>query len=216
MIQKTGFDNERYIKEQTAEILITRFDEQPAAINIQKQTGKTRHIRLYTLFYQRLSDGCGNELSAKMEMIRRYFRYRCEYAMGFADRETVQRVELFLKDFNLEPEERSVVTPAREAAGAAPAEARDYERGNEGIFCGAALELKDGTIITGSNLSLMHAVKHLAEIPDKIKLLPSHITDSVKNLKTEILDEKSASLDLEEALIAISISAANNPAAQLA
>lgn len=155
-------------------------------------------------------------LSAKMEMIRRYFRYRCEYAMGFADRETVQRVELFLKDFNLEPEKRSVVTPAREAAGAAPAEARDYERGNEGIFCGAALELKDGTIITGSNLSLMHAVKHLAEIPDKIKLLPSHITDSVKNLKTEILDEKSASLDLEEALIAISISAANNPAAQLA
>lgn len=162
--------------------------------------------------------------AAKMEMIRRYFRYRCEYAMGFADKETVQRVELFLKDFNLVPEERSVVTPAREAAGVAPAEARDYERGNEGIFCGAALELKDGTIIKGSNSSLMHAatsmvihaVKHLAEIPDKIKLLPSHITDSVKNLKTEILDETSVSLDLEEALIAISISATNNPAAQLA
>jgi uncharacterized protein (UPF0371 family) len=103
-------------------------------------------------------------------------------------------------------------------------EARDYERGNEGIFCGAALELKDGTIITGSNSSLMHAatsmvlhaIKHLAEIPDKIKLLPPHITDSVKNLKTEILDEKSLSLDLEEALIAVSISATNNPAAQLA
>ena len=162
--------------------------------------------------------------AAKMEIIRRYFRYRCEYAMGFTDKETVQRVELFLKDFNLVPEERSVVTPAREAAGAAPVEARDYERGNEGIFCGAALELKDGTIITGSNSSLMHAatsmvlhaIKHLAEIPDKIKLLPPHITDSVKKLKTEILDEKSLSLDLEEALIAVSISATNNPAAQLA
>lgn len=162
--------------------------------------------------------------ASKMEIIRRYFRYRCEYAMGFADKETVQRVELFLKDFNLEPEERPVVTPAREAAVKPPAEARDYERGNEGIFCGAALELKNGKIITGSNSSLMHAassmvlhaVKHLAEIPDKIKLLPPHITDSVKNLKTEILDEKSVSLDLEEALIAISISATNNPAAQLA
>jgi len=162
--------------------------------------------------------------ASKMEMIRRYFRYRCEYAMGFADRETVQRVELFMKDFNLAPEERPVVTPAREAAGMAPAGARDYERGNEGIFCGAALELKDGTIVTGSNSSLMHAatsmvlhaVKHLAEIPDKIKLLPPQITDSVKNLKTEILNEKSLSLDLEEALIAISISATNNPAAQLA
>jgi uncharacterized protein (UPF0371 family) len=162
--------------------------------------------------------------AAKMEIIRRYFRYRCEYAMGFSDKETVQRVELFIKDFNLLPEERAVVTPAREAAGVAPSGARDYERGNEGIFCGAALELKDGTIITGSNSSLMHAstsmvihaIKHLAEIPDKIKLLPPHITDSVKNLKTEILDEKSVSLDLEEALIAISISATNNPAAQLA
>lgn len=38
----------------------------------------------------------------------------------------------------------------------------------------------------------------------------------MKNLKTEILDEKSVSLDLEEALIAISISATSNPAAQLA
>jgi len=162
--------------------------------------------------------------AAKMEIIRRYFRYRCEYAMGFADKETVQRVELFLKDFNLQPEERSIVTPAREAAGAAPPGARDYERGNDGIFCGAAIELKNGTIITGSNSSMMHAatsmvlhaVKHLAEIPDKIKLLSSQITDSVKNLKTEILDEKTVSLDLEEALIAISISATNNPAAQLA
>lgn len=162
--------------------------------------------------------------AAKMEIIRRYFRYRCEYAMGFADKETVQRVELFLKDFNLLPEERPVVTPAREAAGTAPAGERDYERGNEGIFCGAAIELKNGKIITGSNSSMMHAatsmvlhaIKHLAEIPDKIKLLPPQITDSVKNLKTEILDEKTVSLDLEEALIAISISATNNPAAQLA
>ena len=37
--------------------------------------------------------------AAKQEVIRRYFRYRCEYAMGFADHETVQRVELLMKDF---------------------------------------------------------------------------------------------------------------------
>jgi len=50
------------------------------------------------------------------EMIRRYYRYRCEYVMGFADAETVQRVELFLRDFNLKPEDRKVVAPARQAA----------------------------------------------------------------------------------------------------
>jgi len=90
--------------------------------------------------------------------------------------------------------------------------------------CGAAMELRDGTIVTGGNSPLLHAassmvihaIKHLAGIPDKIKLLPSHITASIKRLKTDILREKSVSLDLEETLIALSISAATNPAAQLA
>ncbi len=158
--------------------------------------------------------------ASKQEIIRRYFRYRCEYAMGFSDKETVQRVELFLNDFNLKPEDRRVVLPARQAAQ----EAVERNRGNEGIFCGAAIKLADGSIITGSNSPLMHAassvvihaIKHLADIPNKIKLLPPNITDSIRKLKTEILDEKNVSLDLEEALIALAISATTNPAAELA
>ena len=158
--------------------------------------------------------------AAMEEMIRRYFRYRCEYVMGFADAETVQRVELFLRDFNLKPEYRKVVEPARQAAR----EAQEREKGNEGIFCGAAIEFQDGRIITGNNSPLLHAasslvlhaVKELAEIPEKIKLLPPSITDSISALKTEILNEKTLSLDVEETLIALSISAATNPAAQLA
>jgi uncharacterized protein (UPF0371 family) len=62
----------------------------------------------------------------------------------------------------------------------------------------------------------LHAIKHLAGIPPKIKLLPPNITDSVKRLKTEVLEEKAVSLDLEETLIALSISAATNSAAQIA
>jgi uncharacterized protein (UPF0371 family) len=158
--------------------------------------------------------------AARQEVIRRYFRYRCEYAMGFADKETVQRVELFIKDFQLELGYRSVVEPARKAAE----EAERMNKGNEGIYCGAAIALRDGTIVTGNNSPRMHAasslvihaIKHLSEIPDKIKLLPPHVTDSVRNLKTEILNEKTLSLDLVETLIALSISATTNPAAQLA
>jgi uncharacterized protein (UPF0371 family) len=158
--------------------------------------------------------------AALQEIIRRYFRYRCEYAMGFTDRETVQRVELFIKDFDLEVNYRKVVLPSRDAAQ----EAQERHKGNEGIFCGAAIELKDGTVIKGSNSPLMHAstslvihaIKHLAGIPEQIELLPQYVTDSVRNLKTEILNEKSVSLDLEEALIALSISAITNHAAQLA
>ncbi len=158
--------------------------------------------------------------AAKQEIIRRYFRYRCEYVMGFADREPVQRVELFIKNFEIEPEYRNVVEPARKAA----VDAQVTEKGNEGIYCGAAIALKDGTIVTGNNSPLMHAassvvlhaIKHLAEIPDKIKLLPPSITDSIKTLKTEILNEKTISLDLNEALTALSIGATTNPAAALA
>ncbi|HUU39487.1 MAG TPA: hypothetical protein VMW42_00955, partial [Desulfatiglandales bacterium] len=94
----------------------------------------------------------------------------------------------------------------------------------EGIYCGAAIELKDGNIVTGNNSPILHAasslilhaIKYLAEIPDKIKLLPPGITDSVKKFKTEILNAKTISLDLEETLIALSISATTNSAAQLA
>ncbi len=158
--------------------------------------------------------------ASKQEILRRCFRYRCEYAMGLTDKETVQRVELLLEDFDIKPEDRIVVSPSWEAARQAQAQ----DKGNEGIFCGAAIELKDGTIITGNNSPLMHAasslvlnaIKHLADIPDKIKLLPPAITDSVRNLKTDILHERSVSLDLEETLIALSISAATNTAAQLA
>lgn len=166
-----------------------------------------------------LNDNIAKE-AAKQEIIRRYFRYRCEYVMGFTDQETVQRVKLFLHDYNLKPEDRCVVQPARLAAD----EAREKEKGNEGIFCGAAIQLADGAIITGNNSALMHAassvvihaIKHLAGIPDKIKLLPANITNSIGKLKTELLNEKNVSLDLEEALIALAISATTNPAAELA
>ncbi|MFP3913025.1 MAG: DUF1846 domain-containing protein [Desulfobacteraceae bacterium] len=158
--------------------------------------------------------------AAKQEMIRRYFRYRCEYAMGLTDKETVQRVELLIENFDLELNYRNVVDPARISALAA----QENEKGSEGIYCGAAMALKNGTIVTGNNSPqlhaasslVLHAIKHLSGIPEKIKLLPPNIIDSVRKLKTEVLNEKNLSLDLVEALIALSISATTNSAAQLA
>jgi uncharacterized protein (UPF0371 family) len=158
--------------------------------------------------------------ASKQEVIRRYFRYQSEYVMGLMQKDAVQRVELAIKDFDLDPDYRRVVTPARQAAEAA----RGANKGNEGVFCGAAIELPDGTIVSGSNSSrlhaasslILHAIKHMADIPEKIKLLPDNIIDSVKRLKTQVLNEKTLSLDLVEALIALSISATGNHAAQLA
>jgi uncharacterized protein (UPF0371 family) len=158
--------------------------------------------------------------AAKQELIRRYFRYSCEYVMGFVDKGTVERAELLMKELGLEPEDRRVVTPAREAAR----EAMETGKGNKGIFVGAAIELRDGTIITGKNSPLMHAasglilnaVKALADIPDRIPLLSPSVIASVAKLKEDVLGAKSVSLDLSEVLICLSINAPTNPAAQLA
>jgi len=158
--------------------------------------------------------------AACQEIIRRYFRYACEYALGFVDRETVERLELLLEDLGIRAEGRAVVAPAREAAR----QAQQTGKGHDGIFCGAALELRDGTIITGKNSPLLHAAssvilnaaKRLAGIPDTIHLLPPSITESLRHLKKEVLEGREVSLNLNETLIALSISATANPAAQAA
>ena len=155
--------------------------------------------------------------AARQEIIRRYFRYSCEYAMGFTDRDTVQRVELLMEELGLAPEDRGVVKPARSAAQ----EAREKGKGNEGIYCGAAIELADGSIVTGKNSPLLHAapslvlnaVKHMAGIPDRIHLLSPQVIDSIGRFKTSVLGSRTVSLDLEETLIALCISAGTNPTA---
>jgi uncharacterized protein (UPF0371 family) len=158
--------------------------------------------------------------AARQEVIRRYFRHSCEYAMGIEDRKTVQRVELLMKNLGVSPDYRKV---ARSAAAAAE-DARERGKGNEGIYCGAALELKDGTVITGKNSPLMHAasslvlnaVKQLAGIPDAIHLLAPLVTTALSHFKEDILGSRVVSLDLEETLISLCISAAVNPSAQAA
>lgn len=158
--------------------------------------------------------------AAHHEIIRRYFRCACEYVMGIIDKEILERAELIMKNIGASVEDRKVVIPARKAAENAQKE----KKGSEGIFCGAAIELKNGTIITGENSPLMHAAsslilnasKHLAGLPENLHLLPRNITDSLTFLKKEILKGKMVSLDLEETLIALSISAISNPAAQMA
>jgi len=158
--------------------------------------------------------------AAEQEIIRRYFRYACEYALGFVDKETVDRAWLILEELGLKSEDRPVVAPAAKAMRMA----REKGGGNEGIYCGAAIQLSDDAVITGKNSPVMHAssslvinaVKHLAEIPKKIYLLSPAIIGSIRKLKEGLSGKSNLSLDLEETLIALSICAATNPTAQLA
>ncbi|MBM3284595.1 MAG: DUF1846 family protein, partial [Candidatus Aminicenantes bacterium] len=50
-----------------------------------------------------ITDDAAVREAARQEIIRRYFRYRCEYVMGFVDRETVERAELLMKELGIKP-----------------------------------------------------------------------------------------------------------------
>ena len=157
--------------------------------------------------------------AARQEVIRRYFRYRCEYMLGGTDEATIDRIKILFENLRLKEEDRKLVPLAREAAEQA---SHIKGKGNNGFFCGAALELPDGRIVTGKNSPLLHAsasciinaIKMLAGIDDKEYLISPEVVNSVSKLKKNILRSNHPSLDLDEMLIALSVSATQSKAAK--
>jgi uncharacterized protein (UPF0371 family) len=158
--------------------------------------------------------------AAKQEIIRRYFRYYREKVEGIEAQETIDIIEKIMKKVNVKPEDRKVVIYARKAAE----DAKKSGKGFDNIFCGAAIELKNGKIITGKNSSLFHAesavvlnaIKDLSNIPDEIDLLSPEVIKTIINMKKELLGKKSCSLNVDETLISLAMSSTTNPMAKAA
>ena len=155
--------------------------------------------------------------ASRQEIIRRYFKTGCEYKKGYVDKETFEHAKLIMEQVNLKPEDRKVVIPARERAAKLKEE-------NNNICTAVAIELNDGNILTGkgselldaSAAALLNSVKHLANIADDIHLISPVILEPILDLKSKTLSNQKVSLNCEEVLIALSISAATNPIAQVA
>ncbi|WP_297713740.1 DUF1846 domain-containing protein [Clostridium sp.] len=155
--------------------------------------------------------------ASKQEIIRRYFKTGCEYKKGYVDKDTFEHSKLIMDQVNLKEEDRKVVLPARERA------ARLKEE-NSSICTAVAIELNDGTILTGkgselldaSAAALLNSIKYLANIADDMHLISPVILEPILDLKTKTLTNQKVSLNCEEVLIALSISAATNPIAQVA
>ena len=157
--------------------------------------------------------------ASRQEIIRRYFKTNCEYKKGYADKDAAQRAKLIMEELNLKESDRKVVEPAREYS------AELKETSNENEVCPVvALELEDGTILTGRTSELMegtaaviiNAIKHYANISDDIHLISPVILEPIIGLKSKILRSKNTALTCEEVLMALSICAATNPTAQVA
>lgn len=142
-------------------------------------------------------------LASKKEIVRRYYQEMVNYKTGQVDIDVPDKVRLLMNELNISEDLLSSVAPA-------------LKKELETKLPSLAITLKDGTIITGKESSILsapsalviNAIKHLSNIPDNIDLLSPLILTPILNLESI---KKDRPLDLQEVLIALSICTVTNP-----
>ena len=157
---------------------------------------------------------CDDEVckeASRQEIIRRYYRTMDRFLSGECPKEETYKVELLMNQAGVTVHDRKVVDAAL---------ARAEETGAPA----AALELPDGRIVTGKTSDLLgasaalilNALKELAGIDHDMHLISPTALEPIQKVKTEFLGSKNPRLHIDEALIALSISASSNPVAEQA
>ena len=150
--------------------------------------------------------------ASRNEIIRRYFKALCDHKIGKNVDSEIFKLELLLNQAGLAVGDRAVEKQAHavaERTGGAPA---------------AAIELPDGTVVTGKNgpllgaasSALLNALKKLAGIDHEIDLVSARAIEPIQTLKTNYLGSRNPRLHTDEILIALSSSAAENETAAVA
>lgn len=155
--------------------------------------------------------------ASNQEIIRRYFKTLCEYKKGSLDKDAVSRIKMIMEEVGLKEEDRKVVTASREYQS-------DTCDHIDGVCPVVALELEDGRMITGKYSSIMNgsaavlinAIKSLADVADDLHLISPLVLEPIIELKKDVLNSRNISLNAEEVLMALSISAVTNPVAKFA
>ena len=149
--------------------------------------------------------------ACKQEIIRRYFETACLVKKGDAAPSQQHKLEMLMGSLSIEPEMRKTVPAARAVAA---------ETGMPAI----AIELPDGTVVTGKTSELMgagcaallNALKYLAGIDHEVKLISPTVLEPITHLKVEHLGNRNPRLHTDEMLVALSICAVSDKTADLA
>ncbi len=149
--------------------------------------------------------------AARQEILRRYYASACTLRQGLSEKEELARLELLLKELGMDSSERPVV-------GAALARAEETDGP------AMALELPDGTIVTGKTSSLLgaasacllNALKALAGVDREALLISPEVIAPIQKLKVGYMGNRNPRLHTDEVLIALSISAVTDPLAAAA
>ena len=160
--------------------------------------------------YAIIDDEACKEASAQ-EIIRRYYKCLVDYKQGHETDETLEKLNAIIRQMGLKKEMRSTVNPAllKEKQSGAPA---------------AAIELKDGRIITGKASKLMSAtssavinsIKALAGIDYEVLLISPDVLEPVLEMKIDLLKSRSNMLKLDDVLTVLYICAAHDEVAKRA
>ena len=149
--------------------------------------------------------------ASRQEIIRRYYNTRNRYVKEQCSLDEYNKQELVMNQAKVNVEDRKCVAAANKKAS----EANCYA---------GAIELDDGTIITGKTSDFMgscsailiNAIKYLADINEDIHLISPSAFGPIQHLKTEYLGSINPRLHSDEVLIALSLSAVDNDNAKLA
>lgn len=149
--------------------------------------------------------------AARQEVIRRYYKALVSQKNGNTVADEIFKLDLLMKQLEVTTENRKCVAPAVELS---------RKTGEPAV----AAELPDGRIVTGktsellgaSSAMLLNALKALAGINDDMKIISPVIIEPIQDLKVNHLGNKNPRLHTDEVLMALSISAATNPTAELA
>ena len=149
--------------------------------------------------------------ASKDEIIRRYLHSLVDLRNGKVTQEAVDKILLLMRQLNISTSDRKCVEAARE---------KKRKSGTEAM----ALELEDGTIVTGRTTPLLSApaalilnsLKTLAGIRDSIPLISPALIEPISKMKIDNLGNHNPRLHADEILVVLAISATTNPLADLA
>ena len=140
------------------------------------------------------------------EIVRRYFKCLCDQKASGVTKPERFKLELLMNQAGIALGEREVEKRAHamsEATAGQPA---------------AAIELADGTIVTGktgpllgaASSALLNALKKLAGIDQEMDLVSARAIEPIQTLKTNYLGSRNPRLHTDEILIALSSSVSEN------
>lgn len=149
--------------------------------------------------------------ASRQEIIRRYYTACCDLRKGDGSQQVVDKIQLLMEQAGISIDDRPVVAAAKQKAELTGEPA-------------AAIELSNGTVVTGKTSTLLgacsamllNALKVLAGIDDSVNLISREIIEPIQNLKTEHFGNHNPRLHTDEILIALTICATTDSNAEKA